>query len=154
VSSHAAGQLAADAPQFLPGQLDEERQDDVRVLKVLADRERRRARSVGIRRLAMDTHDAAPGGDSLVQHVLHHPTLIAALGQPDAVALPIGACPAWFEGESQSFFQISVSTAEGCGPPTPFCFQGTTHEPAEVPPRSSLGSLSRFSRRAGKMGFT
>ena len=58
--------------------------------------------AVAVGRLPMAAHDAAPGADPCVQHCLHHPSLVAVIRQPHAVALPVGPRPIRFEWQRDS----------------------------------------------------
>src|SRR5205823_10401384 len=46
-----------------------------------------------VRRLAVGAHDAGAGRDAGVRHRLHDRALVAAVREPDAVALPVAPGP-------------------------------------------------------------
>src|SRR5690349_11726142 len=70
-----------------------ERQDDAAVLGPLGLGKAVSAGRAGVGPLAVRAHDAPAGRNAVLQHGLHHRSLVRPWRQPHAVALPIAAGP-------------------------------------------------------------
>ena len=75
-----------------------ERQQDAFILRTFRLRQSVPWRERGPGGFPMGTHDAAAAGNAIIKQGLHDRFLVAAGGQADAVALPIGSRPVWFAG--------------------------------------------------------